>query len=383
MYDDSSAPVKGSVVAGPEDRRHTLYDLGAARIASLCDALGLEARQPEVLRVFAGLLGVYGGRDVDEAPSWPSDVCDDHSPFEFSISWSRSTTDLRILVETIGDPPTLRTLQEAGAAASEALANELGVSMDRLRSVEDLFTTEDPSGLFSRWHGVDFRPGRSPEVKVYLNPRIHQPVNAAAVMEAAFERLGMADAWGRVAQFAARGDRDELKYFSLDLGRHDAPRVKVYVRHHEATCQDLEAALESCRGYAAGDVTTMCRALLGGEGPFVSRPLFSCLSWVDSAEAPLATTYLPIAGYVSDDREAFHRVRDFMLGAGLPAASYDRALRAFANRPLEDGVGMQSYVSFKREGDSPRMTVYLGPEVYQARLPNVVSTQPASESRRA
>ena len=367
MYDDCTASVTRPVAKHGNERKGTLRTFGASKIDALCGALGLQDRAPEIKSVFDELLGPYGETELGRAPTWSSDVCDDHSPFEFSISSSPESSDFRILVETISADETLVGLQDAGRDATRRLAYRLGLDTQRLDAVESLFMTDDPAGLFSRWHGVDFRPGRPPEVKVYLNPRIHEPVNAASVVEQALDRVGLPQAWPALARVRLRGDKDELKYFSLDLGRHDDPRVKVYVRHHEVTCEELESALHECHGYEAGDATTLCRAMVGHDGPYTARPIFSCITWVDEVHPPRTTTYVPIAGYVEHDAEAFSRIRDFMASAGIPTDGYERALRAFCSRPLEAGVGMQSYVSFKRDRNNPKMTVYLGPEAYHTR----------------
>ncbi len=53
---------------------------------------------------------------------------------------------------------------------------------------------------------------------------------------------------------------------------------------------------------------------------------------------------------------------------------YDRCLKAIANRPLEEGVGLQSYIFVKRDRGEPRVTVYFSPEGYQVCPPNNAST---------
>jgi hypothetical protein len=49
---------------------------------------------------------------------------------------------------------------------------------------------------------------------------------------------------------------------------------------------------------------------------------------------------------------------------GLPSQEYRRALMSVAERPLEAGIGLQSYASFRREKDRLRSTVYFQPEIY-------------------
>ena len=56
----------------------------------------------------------------------------------------------------------------------------------------------------------------------------------------------------------------------------------------------------------------------------------------------------------------------------MRAGPYARALAAFARRPLEAGVGMQTYVSLRINKGTKRLTVYLAPELFtveRAELP--------------
>jgi hypothetical protein len=115
----------------------------------------------------------------------------------------------------------------------------------------------------------------------------------------------------------------------------------------------------------------MFRALGGGDGPLMARAPVSCFSYVGGdAERPAGTTlYFPITGYVADDREAKVLISGHLTRLGVSAAMYEQAIDAFTPRPLEDGVGMQSYVSFRHDGGVPRLTVYFGPEAYSTQPP--------------
>jgi pyrroloquinoline quinone (PQQ) biosynthesis protein C len=61
---------------------------------------------------------------------------------------------------------------------------------------------------------------------------------------------------------------------------------------------------------------------------------------------------------------------------------YDRCVTAFTRRPLEDGVGMHSYVSFKRDAGTPKVTCYLAPEAYQTFAPSSLAARPLAPPRR-
>jgi hypothetical protein len=55
-------------------------------------------------------------------------------------------------------------------------------------------------------------------------------------------------------------------------------------------------------------------------------------------------------------------VSSYLKTHDMDDAPYRRVLAAFANRPLDAGVGLQSWVAFRRYRGVPRLTVYLGTE---------------------
>jgi DMATS type aromatic prenyltransferase len=341
--------------------------------------------------MFRSLIEPWGDRLVlGDPPAWPSDIVDDHTPFEFSVTVGGRRSEARMLIEAQGERPTLLCQQAAGRALSQRLEREHGADLTRLRLVEDLFLPPDPQGIFAVWHAVSFRSDGELDLKVYLNLQAQGRARAPELAAEALDRLGFPGAMDPLLRGAARRglDRDELLYFSLDLTPHPEARVKLYFRHHQATAGELEQALALSPNHAPGDVTRMCRALGGGDGPFATRAPVSCFSYVEGAgEQPTsATMYFPITGYVSDDREAKSRISAYLAGLGAPAAAYEAAVDAFTPRPLEDGVGMQSYVSLRQESGVPRLTVYLGPEAYSTRPPRSrasTATRGAAESARA
>ena len=129
--------------------------------------------------------------------------------------------------------------------------------------------------------------------------------------------------------------------------------------------------IRAMKGYTPGDASDLCNAALGSAGPYCLRPVFTCLSWIDGDPRPSATIYAPLGAYVANDDVARVRISAYMERHGLPHAKYEAALHAFSSRALDAGVGMQSYVSFKR-GTEPSMTVYLSPEAYAVRPARVV-----------
>jgi DMATS type aromatic prenyltransferase len=337
---------------------------------------------PDAEAKFRSLLHPWGERPIGGTPVWPSDIVDDHTPFEISVTVGGHHSEVRVLVEAQGDTPTLQAQQEAGRALTRRLEQEFGADLKRLRLVEDLFLPEDPRGIFAVWHAASFRSDGKLDLKIYLNLQARGRPNAPAVAEEALARLGFGRAWPALSRIGARRglDLDELIYFSLDLSPRVDARTKIYFRHHHPTAADLERALTLSPRTTPGEITKMCRALADEEGPLSMRAPVSCFSYTagDTTNPSEATIYFPITGYVTDDRETQSRISAYLTSLGVSAAPYEAAVNAIASRPLESGAGMQSYVSFRYDRGVPRLTVYFGPEAYSAQPP---STRPFSRRR--
>jgi DMATS type aromatic prenyltransferase len=344
--------------------------VAAPRLRRLCEALGMDGNSEQILSVFRRLVAPWGTTPPLDVPHWLSEVGDDHTPFEFSAAFG-TRNELRILVEPLGSPPGLIANRDCALAVLEDLAKDHQISFERLRRIEDLFLPDEPQGLFSIWLGVSFFSNSPAEVKVYLNPEAQGPAKAAQLVEEAMVRLGFSNAWPTIARSMGRRGRelDELKYFSLDLAPRAESRVKVYARHLAASVADVEAAAAGARSHRPGDVMEFVEATSGSaSGVFSGRPPATCLSFVESAgsEAAVATHHFPVnGGYAANDTEVAARVVRYMEKKGLPAATYERALAAVAERSPTAGIGLQSYASFRREGEQMRLTVYFPLELYQ------------------
>jgi DMATS type aromatic prenyltransferase len=346
----------------------------------------LEAQTDAVLEMFSRLLAPWGDDVLGDSPTWPSDAGDDHTPYEFSAAFG-DRTELRLLVEPLGSPPSLESNRDRALAVLADLSKDHPISMERLEKVRDLFLPERPQGLFSIWLGVSFSPG-APDVKLYLNPEAQGPGKAAALVEEAMVRLGFPKGWHAISRSIARRGRelDELKYFSLDMTPSDTARVKVYVRHLNATAEDCEAAATIARSHRAGDVADFVRAMAPGEnGVLPGRPPATCLSFVEGDdERPAAVThYFAVnGGYAVSDAAVAARVRDYLTRNGASSDAYEQCLEAAAERPLDAGIGLQSYTALRRDKKGIRLTAYFAVELFEpgkiaAAAPRRAPTTPA------
>lgn len=347
--------------------QETFITYGGARLRLLCNAVGFEEqRTDEMLGLFSELLTPWGNRPIGASMPWRSDIGEEGTPYEFSLALSDGVPEVRIMVEAQGEEGTLRANRDAAYEAVVRLARKFGLSLDRFEAIQDLFLPEDPVGRYVLWHAAVVRPNKPLFMKLYLNPKVHGEAFAPAIVEEALDRLGFASAWPSVVAACKRGSaKDTLKYFSLDLTPGDTGRVKIYVYHHDARAEDIEAVASLARTYTPGAVTAFCKAITGEKGIFPGAPLASCLTFTRNDSRPEVTsTYVPFLGHVTNDLEASDRIRRFLEERGGDVRNFDRALGAVSTRSLIQRAGMLSYASLRNGDGPPRVTVYLNPELY-------------------
>jgi len=346
----------------------TLRSFAQARLEALCHTVDFEpAIAAETLDMF---LAPWGDCSLRARPPWPSDITDDHTPVELSLSIEGNRLEPRFLVEVQGRDGSLASAWSAARETNERLHRRYGVSLARLAEIEALFEPRGVDARFGMWHAVWLRPAQAPLFKIYLNPQVQGRGEAPALVEEALRRLGFSRAWSFLAaQLGRRGVSDDLIYFSLDLDGGAHARVKVYVAHPRARVEEIDPLLASGPDHVHGDAERFCRAMTGGTGPFHARPLLTCFAFTDPAEArpQSVTLHLPIRCYVDSDQVALHRISSY-LGEGT-GSMYRRAITAIAGRPLDARTGIQTYVSLQRRRGGSRVTVYLGLEAYTPSAP--------------
>lgn len=345
----------------------TFRQVAAQQLRSMCRALGWEDESLRLLQLQSVLFDRWGDYGVPDQPLFPSLIGDDHSPYEYSLAFETGgATELRLLIEAQAKEPAPLNNLAAARQLNAELERLYGADLTRFRLIEDLFLPSEAEAPFLLWHGASVSRGSSPDFKVYLNPAVRGRDRARMLVAEALQRLGFSSsAINALAQLAYRGDADECTYFSLDLSKSPTARVKVYFAHRHVRASELERAFSSAASHRAGDVTHFCQSVLGGEGPFLQKPLTSCLSFVGGSDAPSAVTlHAPVAHYLEDDAVVAARVSHYLAEQGLPVAKYTAALTAFAHRPLLNGPGLQSYASIRRQPSGMRATVYLSPELF-------------------
>lgn len=344
------------------------------QLRRLCRGVGLKGLQDLYAGLMRELLGPAATGALGVAPAWESQISDDHTPVEYSISFDMGRTPrLRFLVEPSDRRPDLWAHMQAGLQVLDLLADRYQFSLDRLSMLQDLFFPRRPRGPFGLWLAAELGRSGIPRFKAYLNPSVHGPNQAWQVVGEALARLGFGDAFPSLLRYGVpRNPRvDRFYIFGLDLGSPwGRPRVKVYIRHEGFSGAEAAQAARAVPGVLPESIAQFCE-LVGGPGPFRGRPLISCFSFVEGDhEQPSAyTIHLPVRDYVLHDADARNRASAALDCYGLDSSVLRRGLAAVSQRPLAAGVGLISYVALVCNPRPRRMTVYLSSEAYEAGAP--------------
>ncbi len=345
----------------------TYHDVATARLERLWPALfGGEPCPPSARHRLDTMVLPWGAMKIPSAPVWPSDIGDDHSPYEFSIAFDqKGPPSLRFLCEAQGTAPTLVDTRDAALTTTERFGREDGIDLRRFQRVRNLFLPDVPKARFLLWHAATL--SGAPEVKAYFNPQIAGKDRSFDLIEQAMRELGFESAWPTLLQSVQRRPTadDEIRYFALDLSGGKTARMKVYLYQRGITTDHLERMAAACDGYTPGEVTEFCRAITDTTGPYTAFPLCTYLSFVEGNPLPNdVTIQIPIRFYAANDAVARDRISRYMTSRGIDPRPYEASLAALAPRALEDGAGLNTYASLR--AGRARVTIYVATELFRA-----------------
>jgi DMATS type aromatic prenyltransferase len=332
----------------------------------ISEALGEGVNLPRIAEIVTCMMEGWAEQPVPRLPPRASRIGDDHSPFEYSLAFEPAGVDLRLLLEAQGNPPSAAGNLQAALELNNRLAQRFGADLTRFDAIADLFLEESTAEPFSLWHAIGVGPDNEVAFKLYLNPQARGKAMALPLIEQTLSRLGFSEAaLSCVRRAMPRRRVDELGYFSLDMSGSAGARSKVYISHPRVTAAELDSLFEVCPSHRPGDVIRFCEAMSGRSEAFDSKALMSCLSFVAGSDVPSSMTlHFPIAHYVENDQVTCNRFSALLQENRLDHDAYRRALAAVARRPLKQGPGLQSYASFRRQGESLRLTAYFSPELF-------------------
>jgi DMATS type aromatic prenyltransferase len=342
--------------------KKTYLEYGVQKLELLCNAIGFNDRVKEITDIFESLSSSWGDRLIGDNYSFLSDVTDDYTPFEISIAFHQGEPELRILTEAQGVSPSLQSSWEAGLNLNHWLKDNFKVNFERFHKIETLFFPDNPKAKFSIWHAVSFKGDREPKFKIYLNPQAQGESRANAIIEDCLVKLDFPEACRTIGDITKRHKTNKIAYFSLDISTEEKARTKIYIQHYDASLEDLEKALSIASNYSKGEITEFCRYLVDDQTLFTRKPLISCFSFItgDRKYPSSGTFYLPISNYAANDGFIRSRLHNYFIKHNLPTLVYESAIQSLAIQPLDDGLGMHAYTSFRMEGQKQLVTIYFG-----------------------
>ena len=359
-----------------EPKNIPVRDFTGRQLSALLHSVGITENVPECVGLLADALGPGGLRPVSTSPAWPSGVADDHTPVEFSTAFGPDESPVvRMIVETSATRPSRQANTAAALAALDRMRRRYNVDTAQFDAVRDLFLPAEAERDFAFWYSLVFRAGEQPMVKVYLNPEVRGEDAAEELVREGLGRSGFAAGFPVLRNHAVtRPGLDRYSFFALDLTGQRRARTKVYISHDDAEVRDVSRAAHAARGVDVDRVPDFC-LLTGNTATFDKRPLISSYTFMDGdAHRPSGySLYVPIRDYVADDEEARRRVLAVMTKYDLDPTPFERALRAVARRPLDEGVGLIAHVSLRMGRPRPGITAYLSSEAYHVSAPRPVS----------
>ncbi|GLW53362.1 prenyltransferase [Kitasatospora phosalacinea] len=370
---------RGTPLLPPRPAGRTVGGHTARQLLALCELVGLDAGESAgYARALTDALGPVVHRSLDLPPAVPTFLADDHTPVEFSLSFSPGTApSLRVLLEPASGFGTPAESSRLGLRALRALARRWDISTEKLDLLQDLFLPDDPQGSFSLWAALELTPGGTPRLKAYLNPAATGPDRAGDTVREALRRLGHHRAYESLPP------ADRLLFLALDLGDWATPRLKLYTAHHRLRASTVGTLNRMADGPSPAETEaflyTAAGLPAGHDGVFDRRPVLACHSFTDpEADRPTGfTLHVPVRDYAHDDREVLGRAEKLLPRYGIAPDVLRDALGALTPRRLEDGVGLIAYLAMvHQQGHDTRLTAYLSSEAYRVRPPNRRPTGP-------
>jgi DMATS type aromatic prenyltransferase len=350
-----------------------LGGLVTGQLTRLCEVAELgQADAAAYAGVLTTSLGPMAQRSLALPPPSQSFLSDDHTPVEFSLAFlPGSAPALRVLLEPGCGSEDLEENGRTGLRAIREMADRWRFATEQLDRLEDLFFPASPQGSLALWCALELRPGGVPGVKVYLNPAANGQDRIAETVREALARLGHRQA------FDALPEADGLPFIALDLGDWKAPRVKIYLTHHDLSADEAGALPRMTPAPGRDQMEEFFRTVGGftateGGQRLSRRPALSCHSFTETATGlPSGYTFhVPVRDYVQHDGQARERAMAVLRRHGMDSAALDRALAAVTSRRLSDGAGLIAYLALVHQrGQPPRVTVYVSSEAYEVQPP--------------
>ena len=324
-------------------------------------------------------LGHISEAEIPEKPLWPSYITDDHSPIEFSVTFSKTNKPIvRVLGEPLPHNP--QNIEEIKHFAQQWIlkAKQRVGGWTYFDQLEKIFLPDEvnPQATFYFWFGIDLKQFKALN-KVYFNPNISSSETAT---EKVLKTMQTFDIDSGKLQLLMKmfGLSDEnFEFISIDLG--DSPRLKIYIRllqFNEKKVTDLVTvafpeALASVKQFCnyffdtnigSGDLTP--RSF--GERNSTTGLVFALVYSITEKKIVSLKFHAPLRHYYSNDEVLGNRVSSYLLDNQYVLGNNYLVLlhQMCSYRNLKDRTGIQTLVSIAKKEEGEEITIYLAPEIY-------------------
>lgn len=340
-------------------------------------------------------------------PLFSSFITDDHSSFEYSLSFTSNEVKVRLLFEVLPveisgkkNAITINELQKASSETYLTILQYLNTTTNErieidFEKLKDLFIntnshlqTVDEQNPFAVWFAIDFN-NLYPLFKIYFNLiafyNKSSKLRPAEAVRSGLNMMGVDDhaSESLLNLMQKLNSRASFIFFAIDVNNFTKiNRCKVYVRFHDISITELETIASIASNYQKGTITSFIRH-------FLPNCLgFNCPSSSNSSSTlgPIITFvfnslnigspdslkfHLPIRHYISTDRDIARLIRDYLQKNRLfypnEEQTYEQLIGNY-KMSSHNRTGCQTYVAFSSSKSlyPKEFTVYLSPQLYSS-----------------
>jgi cytokinin dehydrogenase len=348
-------------------------ELAFLKLRTLCASLGRSADFERLASVFRHMAEPWPDWRLDSGVPWTSDITDSGVPFELSVGFHGDEVELRFLLEAQSSTVTRTSTWQAGLEVNQRLAREYGADLSQFDAIAPLFAPiGDLPARFLLWHAAVLGANGKPRFKVYVNPAMLGAGAATRLLSQVFATLGKDDAFKALE--ALEASPGVFEYFSLDLAPSDRARIKVYRSHPRANARGIAEALASL-GTDSSEVECWLEELTGTSAALRARPVLTCHAFRPDRSEQEVTLHVPVRAYAESDAEALSRALRVVEGAQRKHLA--KVVPALANGPLDESLGLLTYMSLRRGADGTlHTTAYLAPDYGPSERMRLLSSLP-------
>jgi hypothetical protein len=336
-------------------------DVASRTLRAIAKAYGFDGDNQHLADVFETLTECWRAAPAAGLPPW-SGLGADASGCDVSIVLGAPHREIRVTVEAQDYPASPEAYWRAAMQLCETLGARYGADLSRIHAVKDVFRSFSADAAGVLWHGAVFRKGRAPWFKVYLHLMSQGRPNARQTTVAALDRLGLSGVWPEIERRLQ--PKDELLFLSFDLVSARQGRVKLYIRHGEASPAGLASVGRMDGADHSVDVQEFVGTLI--DGSTIRRGALTSYHLSEGAAAPLhATTHIRLYPHCGgSDADLALKLNRILRRFDIETKPYEDVLATLADGTLRGEQGIHGWASIQWIYNRPIVTVYFSPRIY-------------------